>query len=925
MCFMCDSDSKRIVAEGYVNQLMARTHFAKGTTAFAPDGIGDLKAIGPKALLVVTADDVPDTINTTRTVTVDGAHVVSTIDTIGDQDFFKVELVAGRMYDIGQYLVTGGPGGVPLADAYIELYTPDGKLLTNADGGGPNTPSGLDALLTFTAKTSGTYYINARAFDQDASNGTTGDAVGDYELFVKDVSGRPDTSYKPYYDVDSPLHSLDWGSQVDRTSRNPDGEEGPRVTGNAFTGYASNSFGIVGKNVITVYYAKTGDVFLSQNPTDPGLTENIVAKGLQAWEKAAFELAFDNYEQIADVVFVEVQDRKDADFKIITYNGTPGAGASLLGRMNPPNEGNEGQAEFKSGDVRWTEAGLQKGGFYFPTLLHEFGHGMGMAHPHDNGGRSSVMRGAGGGTGGIGGGFGDFDLSQQVHTIMSYNDGWSTSPYGQPRSGGITGTQVDHFGWVASLSPLDIAVIQDKYGVNEEWATGNDTYTLKDVNAPGTYYETIWDAGGTDQIVYDGARDASIDLRPATLKYEEGGGGRVSYAYGVHGGFTIANGVTIENVRTGGGNDKIVGNDAANQLISGAGNDTVNGGAGDDAIYGGAGKDVLTGGAGKDQFLYAEASESGVGLGRDVITDFTKGEDKLALGQIGAKGFIGSAAFTGKAGEVSYHKGDGVTVVRVDVNGDRQTDFEVELAGLFDLDASDFIDLAAGMNDRLVGTAAADLLQGGDGNDTLIGAGGNDTLDGGNGSDTADYSANTGNFTIDLNIAGPQNTGSTGYDTLIGVDNLIGGRGANKFYGNDADNRLEGGAGTDLLYAGGGHDVIVGGTGRDLMKGGAGSDLFIFESTADSAVGADRDVIFDFTTDIDQLDLSRIDANIFNPGDDEFNFIGNSNFTRAAGELRYYSSSTGTVLAGDVNGDGVADFEIGFQNKLIPSVADILL
>src|SRR3546814_19338912 len=66
--------------------------------------------------------------------------------------------------------------------------------------------------------------------------------------------------------------------------------------------------------------------------------------------------------------------------------------SDLLGRMSPPNEQNEGQAEFNAGDVRWTEAGLQPGGFYFPTLLHEFGHGLGMAHPPDNGGRSSIMR-----------------------------------------------------------------------------------------------------------------------------------------------------------------------------------------------------------------------------------------------------------------------------------------------------------------------------------------------------------------------------------------------------------------------------------------------------------------------------------------------------------------------------------------------------
>ena len=32
---------------------------------------------------------------------------------------------------------------------------------------------------------------------------------------------------------------------------------------------------------------------------------------------------------------------------------------------------------------------------------------------------------------------------------------------------------------------FDIAAIQDKYGVNEDYATGNDIYVLKDVNAAG--------------------------------------------------------------------------------------------------------------------------------------------------------------------------------------------------------------------------------------------------------------------------------------------------------------------------------------------------------------------------------------------------------------------------------------------------------
>lgn len=664
-------------SESAVLDTAASTYFsslsAKYFDAFPVDGVGDLKPVTTSNVLILIPDEIADDTSTTHSIGVDGDHIVSTINTIGDQDFFAVELEAGRTYEIGQYLVSGGPSGVPLSDAYLEIYDSAGNLITTADGGGPNTPSGLDALMTFTADTSGTYYINARAFDSDPINGTTGDAVGDYELFVDDVTDEP--HYVAYYDVNSPLHSIDWGTQVDGTSRNPDGEEGPRPTGNAYTGVGWNPYGIEGKNVITVYFARAGDVFVAEDPTNPGLTATMVAKGLADWEYEAFWNALHLYEEVADVVFVEVDTRAEADFKIITYIGTPGVGASLLGRMSPPDTLNEGQAEFNAGDSRWTEEGLQPGGFYFPTLLHEFGHGMGMAHPHDNGGHSSIMRGAGGGTAGIGGGLGDFGLSQQTFTIMSYNDGWASSPYGQPRSGGITGTEVDHYGWVASLSPLDIAVIQDKYGVNEDWASGNDSYVIQDFNGPGNFYSSIWDAGGTDEIVYSGAADANIDLRPATLEYEEGGGGWVSYAYGLHGGFTIANGVTIENARGGSGNDTLIGNEAANRL------------------EGGGGRDTMTGGAGSDVFAFASNGDSAPGAGRDVITDFAQGSDVIDFSALNAAEFVGTALFSGEAGEVRYATFDGATIVELDSDGDGLADLQVELAGQLSLSFGDFIGL----------------------------------------------------------------------------------------------------------------------------------------------------------------------------------------------------------------------------------------
>ena len=738
------------------------------------------------ASIAVLTTDVAGDISTTHSIA-PGGRLVSTIDTIGDWDFFRIELVAGRTYDIGQYAYTGGPSGVPLADAYLEIYDAGGTLITAADGGGPNTPNGLDALLTFTPTASGTYYINARAFDNLATDGDRGDVVGDYQLFVDDTTGQP--SYVPYYSPDSPLHSIDWGSQVDRTSRNPDGEEGPRVTGNAFTGVGSNPYGIEGKNVITVYFAKAGDIFVAENPADPGLTDTMVAKGFADWEKDVFANALAQFSKVADLEYVEVDHRNEADFKFVTYVGTPGYGPSLLGRMSPPNEQNEGQAEFNAGDRRWTEANLQPGAFSFVTLIHELGHGHGLAHPHDNGGRSSIMRDvepAGVGTPvgvtipdpiGVYPDYtgGAFSLNQGVYTMMSYQDGWQSSPYGNAP------TDVG-YGYLGGLSAFDIAAIQDKYGVNEEWATGNDSYVLADVNAPGTFFTAIWDAGGVDQISYDGARDATIDLRAATLKYEIGGGGWMSFADGIFGGYTIANGVTIENARTGDGDDRLVGNDVANSLSAGAG---------DDILYGGKG---------------------------------------------------------------------------------------------------------------------------------------NDRLDGGAGSDTVSYLDNRSDFVIDLQSTSAQQTYGHGADLLIGIENVIGGDGRNTLNGTAGANRLEGRGGNDLIQGRDGDDVLIGGAGRDTMRGGTGADSFVYEKLDDSVVGSLRDLIYDFQAGVDTIDLSAIDAIAGTPDqDDAFSFVGGSAFSGTAGELRYFISGGNTVLAGDVNGDAVADFEIMLASRPPLGTGDFVL
>ena len=675
-----------------------------------------------QSLFVTTTDVHANDLSTTSTIVANGRPVVSTIDAPGDQDFFKIDMVAGNVYRINQGYVLGGPSGVPLADAQFDIYDPSGKLVATVSGGGV-LPGGLLSSTViaegdFLATQTGTYYISAHSQNYVNGDPFKGEGVGDYKLSVE--------GWNPYYNPDEPLYAIDWGTQVDRTSRNPDGQEGPRVTGQPYSGVGHNEEGIQGKNVIYYYYAKEGELFVSEDPVNDVLT-NMIASGFRDWEITAFELAMDKYEQVADIVYVEVQDKAKADFIFITYNGTPEAG--ILGRMSPPGTTNEGQAEFNRNGPGWTAEQLKPGGFSFITLIHELGHGHGLAHPHDNGGRSGVMQGVVAEGTAFDYTTGAFDLNQGVFTMMSYEDGWQTSPYGNSPD--------DGYGYRSGLMGFDIAAIQDKYGVNEDWATGDDIYVMKDVNASGTMYESIWDAGGFDTISYGGARDAVIDLRPASLKYEYGGGGWVSYAHGIYGGFTIANGVTIEVATGGSGNDRITGNDADNRLWGNGGNDAIVGGLGDDLIVGGAGKDTLTGGAGNDVFGYMFASESAVGAGRDVIADFAEG-DQIDLTGAGGRTFIGNQLFSGTAGQVRAVSLAGQTIVELDANGDRIADFQLELTGEHLLDRLDFVGLRGTPTegaDELFGTSGADTIDALGGNDILFGFAGGDTLDGGSGDD----------------------------------------------------------------------------------------------------------------------------------------------------------------------------------------------
>ena len=111
-----------------------------------------------------------------------------------------------------------------------------------------------------------------------------------------------------------------------------------------------------------------------------------------------------------------------------------------------------------------------------------------------------------------------------------------------------------------------------------------------------------------------------------------------------------------------------------------------------------------------------------------------------------------------------------------------------------------------------------------------------------------------------------------------------------------------------------------------MLSGGIGSDRFDF---ADADVG-DHDIITDFTTGRDTINLGSIDADTTRASNQAFQFLREGAFTSAAGQLRYGATtgadgSDATLVEADLDGDGVADFQLELRGQHALTTGDFIL
>ncbi len=337
--------------------------------------------------------------------------------------------------------------------------------------------------------------------------------------------------------------------------------------------------------------------------------------------------------------------------------------------------------------------------------------------------------------------------------------------------------------------------------------TGNDLDNTITGNALANQLDG---AGGNDTLIGGLGNDTLI-----------GGTGidTASYA-GAAAGVTVSLAIVGPQDTIGAGIDSLTGienltgSSLADRLTGDSGDNVLTGNGGADILEGGLGNDTLTG----NTVSYASAAGA---VTVNLATVGPQDTGAAGLDTISALSVIGSAfadTLTGNSNGNTLDGGAGADTMTGGLGNDTYVvddpnDVVVEQAN----EGTDTVTTAASYtlgdnieNLVLLGTGNFNGTGNGLGN-VLTGNAGNNTLDGAGGIDTASYAAATASVTVSLALAGAQNTGGAGIDTLVQVENLDGSAFADTLTGDAGNNILSGGAGDDILEGGAGNDTIRGG------------------------------------------------------------------------------------------------------------------
>ncbi|MDA8875501.1 matrixin family metalloprotease [Planktomarina temperata] len=448
--------------------------------------------------------------------------------------------------------------------------SPLGFLLA-ACGGGGGDGAGTNSISTTTSNNFVDNLNGLNAFLAESASNFTGAYSASDQLSSPASDQSKSENYLSGYDNKTALTALSGQNEIDSLL----------FTNNEESSKTEYWQGADAENKISFSFFNTTILLLDENAYVGGGGSGVYNNGFHEFsdaQKDAVRTALLEFEKVINVEFVEVAEEND-------QVGTIRFGISQ-------DEMADNSVAFAwAVDDYWSTGGdvwldtnhngvdLGKGTYEFLTLIHEIGHAMGLAHPHEGGAQTLQS-----------------ELDFITYTVMSYESP-DSAYFGSGSNRDITISD--------SLMVYDIQALQYMYAANNDYNSGNTKYEF-DPTKPNSL--TIWDGGGEDLLDFSNFNyRCDIDLN-------DGAYSTIRYAgWNPENNFGIAFNTFIENVSGSQSNDTIKGNELDNEISGNNGNDTLFGGAGSDIFDWDVGSrdgvDTMHGGTGNDIYVLSSASD----------------------------------------------------------------------------------------------------------------------------------------------------------------------------------------------------------------------------------------------------------------------------------------------------------------------------
>ncbi|HEY0838383.1 MAG TPA: calcium-binding protein [Azospirillum sp.] len=510
--------------------------------------------------------------------------------------------------------------------------------------------------------------------------------------------------------------------------------------------------------------------------------------------------------------------------------------------------------------------------------------------------------------------YGDTDILTGVETLRFSDRDIAIPPYvanDTPSGGTGDDTRIGGAGNNTLLGDGGDDILSGGGGDDILFGGGGDDTLLggggNDSLSGGDGVDVLSGGGGDDLIEYGGeeivfsgnraeysvVRDAT-ESRRVTVTHLNGGadgtdtviGARMlRFANGVYS-LGISDGLIIDaDVHLGDGDDtyRTYGHD---RIFAEGGDDSVKGsmwvdtligGSGDDTLIGDYGTDVLSGGAGYDSLDGGDQNDTLIG---DAGSDRLYGGWGTDVAVFSGDGALYTVQHVGMELHVSGPDSSGTPDILIGIETLRFADMDVQVD-------TNGLEIHGNI---IIGSVAAETLNGTTSDDTLVAAGGNDLIDGGAGFDSAVFAGSRLDYDVVRDPVNPsrltvthKDGGENGTDTVVGMERVQfdnatfevlfneedvfvlgdgddiyavsaphsspygtiqveGWNGNDRITGSTGKDLLNGGWGNDTLYGMAGDDQLQGGwNGNDLMYGGDGDDLF---SATENSEDIDADTVY---------------------------------------------------------------------------------